>query len=72
MKKLVLIAGAGSSVNAANSGTSASTNNYQPLRGTGVIGSGAYNFSDTRNQSTSTSSSSSNTTNSSTEPTTGP
>ena len=51
---VTVTAGAGSSINAANTGTSASTNNYQPLRGTGVIGSGSYSFSDTRNQSTTT------------------
>ena len=46
----------GTSINAGNSGgtsTSGATT-YQPLSGTGVIGSGAYSFSDTRNMSTTT------------------
>lgn len=46
----------GTSINAGNSGgtsTSGATT-YQPLSGTGVIGSGSYSFSDTRNMSTTT------------------
>lgn len=46
----------GSSINAGNSGgtSTGGATTYQPLSGTGVIGSGSYSFSDTRNMSTTT------------------
>jgi len=49
---VTITTGSGSAVNAANTGWSSSSNTYQPLNGTGVIGTGSYTFTDSRNLST--------------------